>query len=88
MKFEFLWTDYCLFILLLVAMFGLFHGMKKAHIRLALKQIFKRRLATASLIVLLLFIVIGLLDSIHFKQAVMVNNQVHYSTHLHNYLSS
>ena len=82
MKFEFLWTDYCLFFLVLIAIVGFYRGFKQQIFRRACHQILRRRLATVSVIILSIFIAIGLLDSIHFKQATEVNGKTHYSTKL------
>ena len=86
MKFELLWTDYCLFFLVLVAAIGLYRGLKQQIFRRACHQILRRRLATVSLIILSIFIAIGLLDSIHFKQATEINGKTHYSTKLYSVL--
>lgn len=63
----FLWTDVLVFILVAMISVFVFYARRHEHLRAPWRQILYRRLAMSSLIILLAFVVIGLLDSIHFK---------------------
>lgn len=67
MSFEFLWTDKCFLILLVAGLFITLFSLRKQHIRLSFSIILHRPIALSAGIVLLLFLTIGVLDSIHFK---------------------
>ncbi|WP_126455942.1 ABC transporter permease [Sulfuriflexus mobilis] len=62
-----LWTDVLIYIL--VAAIGIFvvYARRHEHLRAPWRQVLYRRLAMSALIILMAFVVIGLLDSIHFK---------------------
>ncbi|MEE9452215.1 MAG: ABC transporter permease [Gammaproteobacteria bacterium] len=64
-----LWTDALIYILILVAVIFLFWARNKAHLRNAWRQVISRRLVVVALVVLSVYIVIGLLDSVHFQRA-------------------
>lgn len=61
----FYWTDIALIGVLIVAIFFILLGLKKADSRQIVRRIFQRPLALISSIILLLFLCIGLLDSVH-----------------------
>lgn len=67
MTFEFLWTDKCLLVLLFLGFIIILASLRKQHIRLSYSVILHRPVAASAGIVLLLFLTIGVLDSIHFK---------------------
>ncbi|MBN9230151.1 MAG: peptide ABC transporter permease [Legionella sp. 40-6] len=61
----YLWTD-TLFLAILVIFFGfILWSLRKAHVRWRLVKIFRRPFAVSAFIVLLFFLTIGVLDSIH-----------------------
>ncbi len=62
-----LWTDALIYLLILVITILIFSLRKKEHFVRPLKQVANSRTAMASLVFLAFFIVIGLLDSVHFK---------------------
>ena len=62
-----LWTDALIYILILVIAILFFSLRGKEHFVRPWKKISHNRTAMASLVFLAFFIVIGLLDSIHFK---------------------
>ena len=71
-----LWTD-ALIYLLIVVMFGLsFYLCGKEHIKRPLQKIRRSNIGMVSLVVLLFFVLIGLLDSIHFKPADDKKNEI------------
>ena len=63
----FLWTDILIFILVATISFFVIYARRHEHLRAPWRQILYRRLAMSSLIILMAFVVIGLLDSVHFK---------------------
>lgn len=64
---EIYWTDALIYVLLVsFSLFG-FYARRKEHLRLAWRQVFSRRLAMASLVVLLAFVMVGILDSVHLR---------------------
>jgi len=65
-----LWTDWLIYALLVVIAIFVNHARQHEHLRAPWRLILRRRLAMASCIILLAFATIGLLDSIHFRQAV------------------
>ena len=64
-----LWTDGLIFFLL-ISIAGLWFSLRgKEHLKRPLRTIANSSVGMVSLVVLLFFVVIGLLDSLHFKQA-------------------
>lgn len=63
----FLWTDLLILILLLTSLGFAVYFRNKAHLQRPLKKISASPVGMVSLVVLLFFLAIGLLDSIHFK---------------------
>ncbi|KTD06749.1 ABC transporter permease [Legionella jamestowniensis] len=62
---EFLWTDKCFLAVLLVSLVITLFSLRKQHIRVAFARIGKKPLAMSAGVVLLFFLTIGILDSIH-----------------------
>ena len=69
-----LWTDAMIFLLLAMAIAGAWWIMQRPHLLLPWKRLFKNRLGMVSLLVLSLFVVIGLLDSLHYRVALPENS--------------
>jgi len=69
-----LWTDWLIYGLLLVILLFINHARKHEHLRAPWRLIIRRRLAMSSCIILLSFALIGLLDSVHFRQAVDIRD--------------
>lgn len=67
MTFEFLWTDKCFLIVLILGMFTILLSLRKQHIQRSFLIILRRPIAVSAGIILLAFITIAVLDSIHFK---------------------
>ncbi|MGB3942669.1 MAG: ABC transporter permease [Candidatus Manganitrophaceae bacterium] len=64
----FLWTDLLIYLLVAtVAAFG-FYSSRRAYLRDPWTQIVRRPIAMAALVILLVYIGIGLIDSFHFKR--------------------
>ena len=67
MKINLLLTDKCFLIVLLLTLVLLLRGLRKEHIRRALQAIFKKPVPMCSAIILLFFLIIGVIDSIHVR---------------------
>ncbi len=77
-----LWTDALLFLLLLAIVFAVFYARGKEHLAAPWRQVMRSRMGVASMLVLLIYVCIGLLDSIHYRQALPNQDNVgeqHYS---------
>ena len=71
-----LWTDALIYVLISV-MLGLgFYLRGKEHIKRPLQQIGRSNIGMVSLVVLLFFVLVGLLDSVHFKPADDKKNEI------------
>lgn len=71
-----LWTDALIFILILVMLGLAFYLRGKEHIKRPLQKISRSKVGMVSLTVLIAFILIGLLDSVHFKPADDKGNEI------------
>lgn len=67
MTLQLLWTDQCLWLLLLLALFYLIRGLQKEQVRQACTSLLANPLAIGSGLVLCVFLLIGLADSIHYR---------------------
>jgi peptide/nickel transport system permease protein len=79
-----LWTDALLYVLLAVLVLTVWRVRRREHLRAPWRQVARGRMGMCALIVLLPYVVIGLLDSIHFREPLpFVHGQlggVQYST--------
>ncbi|KTD18896.1 ABC transporter permease [Legionella jordanis] len=66
---ELLWTDKCFLAVLLVSTGVILMSLRKKHIRLAFQRIMTKPVAVSAAVVLLFFLIIAVLDSIHLKSA-------------------
>ncbi len=64
---EMLLSDWLIYGLLIIAIIALFYIRRRPHLREPLRQLFQRGLAMTALVVLVFYVVIGLLDSVHFE---------------------
>ena len=62
-----LWTDALIFLLTAVVVVFVIYARRKPHLRAPWYRVFTGRIAAASVVVLLAFVVTGLLDSVHFR---------------------
>ena len=77
-----LWTDALVFLLTLVVVIFILHARRKPHLRAPWHRVFTGQIAAASVVVLLAFVLIGLLDSLHFRLPLKANGtdeQVHHA---------
>lgn len=66
---ELLWSDKCFLGVLIIGLIITLISLRKKHIRKAFQRIFHKPLAISAGIVLLFFLIIGVLDSIHIHQS-------------------
>jgi peptide/nickel transport system permease protein len=71
-----LWTDALIYILVFAVLGLVIYLRGKAHIMRPLQKIARNKVGMASLVVLLFFVQIGLLDSIHFKPTDTKSNEI------------
>jgi peptide/nickel transport system permease protein len=64
----FLATDVLIYVLLVVAVAFAFYTARHEHLRAPWRQVTRRPLAMAAAVVLVVYVVLGLLDSIHFRE--------------------
>lgn len=64
---ELLWTDQCFLTVLFFSFIFIFLSLRKEHFRRALLRIYHRPLAVCAGIIALFFLVIAVLDSLHFR---------------------
>ncbi|WP_028389197.1 ABC transporter permease [Legionella fairfieldensis] len=67
---EFLWTDRCLLGVLFISLALTLIGLRKKHIRRVFSQILHQPLAVSAGVILLFFLTIAILDSIHLSSSV------------------
>ena len=79
-----LWTDILIYCLLTVIVIAVVYIRKQVHLRAPWALVFKRKRGVISVMILLCYVAIGLLDSVHFRQALPnesgIETQQHYST--------
>ena len=79
----FLWTDILIYLLLSVVIYSVLYVRKHAHLIAPWKLVIKRKRGVISIMVLLCYVFVGLLDSIHFRLAIdgqQKSEQQHYET--------
>lgn len=82
-------TDALLYLLVLVGIVFAFWAKKREHIRVPWQHVCQNRIAVASMTILGFFLVIALLDSVHFQTAlpsIEKNHQVQYGATVHSVL--
>jgi peptide/nickel transport system permease protein len=81
-QFVFLWTDVLIYLLIALVIVGILYIRKQAHLITPWKSVFQRKRGVISVIILLCYITVGLLDSVHFRQALPMKNssEQHYSS--------
>ncbi|BAZ93983.1 peptide ABC transporter permease [Thiohalobacter sp. COW1] len=82
MKPVILWTDALIWLLVAVIVFTGLYMRRKPHLREPWQRVIRSRMGMSALVVLLAFVLIGLLDSLHFREALpdqAAGEEVHYS---------
>ncbi len=64
-----LWTDALLFFLVLTIVLAAFYARGKEHLTAPWRQVMCSRMGVASMLVLLVYVCIGLLDSMHYRKS-------------------
>lgn len=75
MRFALLWTDILIWILVLMIIVFALYSLSKPHLRAPWRIVSKNTMAMSSLLVLLFYVAIALLDSIHFVPAAKENDK-------------
>ena len=85
-------TDLLIYLLVCCAIFFIAYIRKQPHLSEPWKQVFKNKIAMSSAVVLSFFIIIGLMDSVHYRQADSassnIKEQASYSTEMLSLLDS
>lgn len=68
MKFVLLWTDALFFLLLVAAVAGAVWASRVEHLRQSWRHVGQSRVGMATAMLLLAFVVVGLLDSLHYRE--------------------
>ena len=77
-----LWTDRMIFVLVIAVSMFVIQARQKPHLRAPWRHVLQRRLAMSAAVLLSVYVVIGLTDSIHFREALPEQDgqaEVHYS---------
>lgn len=86
----YLWTDRLIFVLIAGALLLGAYVRRREHLRAPWREVFRRKLAMASLVVLAVYVTIGLLDSVHFRAPLpgveQGDGRVHYSVQVRSLL--
>src|SRR3990167_9360762 len=72
---EFLWTDILIYLLLVSVMVFTFYTLRHEHLRVPWRQVARRPMAMASLVVLSVYVIVGLLDSVHYRPLLETQKQ-------------
>ncbi len=78
-----LWTDWLIYSLLVAIVIYIVYTRSKPHLLAPWKKVLRNPIAMASSVVLLVYVGVGLLDSIHFREAILSQTNgktIHYST--------
>ena len=79
----FLWTDILIYLLLTVIIVAVLYIRKHTHLKAPWKSVLQHKRGVISLMILLCYVVVGLLDSVHFRLAIeneKASDDQHYAT--------
>ncbi|HDY84331.1 hypothetical protein LCGC14_0600240 [marine sediment metagenome] len=85
----FLWTDILIYLLLAVVVSAVLYIRRRPHLRAPWKSVLLRKRGVISLMILLCYVAVGLLDSVHFRTAIptqQTDETRHYSTEVNTLL--
>src|SRR5579871_1877891 len=74
LRLVFLPTDILIYILVAAIGFYIYWTIKHEHLRAPWRQVIKRRVGMSALVVLIAYVIVGLLDSVHFQIALQNQN--------------
>ncbi len=69
-----LWTDALIYLLVLAISFFVAYASGREHYRVQWRQVIQHKIGMVSLVFLLVYVVIGLIDSVHFRMPVVTEN--------------
>lgn len=69
---EVFWTDWLIYLLIVAVVAFMLYARRREHLRAPWRSVLRRRLAMASMVVLFAYVVLGLLDSVHFRERLPV----------------
>ncbi|MDO8596587.1 MAG: ABC transporter permease [Sulfuricaulis sp.] len=72
---EFLWTDLLIYLLLVSVIVFAFYTLRHEHLRVPWRQVSRRPMAMASLVVLSVYVAVGLMDSVHYRPLLETQKQ-------------
>ena len=72
---EFLWTDILIYLLLVSVMVFAFYTLRHEHLRVPWRQVARRPMAMASLVILSVYVAVGLMDSVHYRPLLETQKQ-------------
>ena len=72
---EFLWTDLLIYLLLVSVIVFAFYTLRHEHLRVPWRQVARRPMAMASLVILSVYVAIGLMDSVHYRPLLETQKQ-------------
>ncbi len=72
---EILWTDFLIFVLIGSILVFVIYTLHHEHLRVPWRQVARRPMAMASLVILLAYVVVGLMDSVHYRPLLEGQNQ-------------
>jgi len=81
-KYIVLWTDILIFVLIIAVSMFVIQARQKPHLRTPWRHVLQRRLAMSAAVLLSVYVLIGLLDSVHFREALPEQDgqtETHYS---------
>jgi len=81
-KYVILWTDIMVYVLVIAIALFVIQARYKEHLRAPWRHVLKRPLAMSAAVVLLFYVVVGMLDSVHFREALTQQDgqtETHYS---------
>jgi len=72
---EFLWTDRLIYMLVVSVIVFVFYTLRHEHLRVPWRQVSRRPMAMASLVVLSVYVGFGLMDSVHYRPLLETQKQ-------------
>lgn len=82
-RWVFLWTDVLIYVLIAAVIFFVIQAQHKEHLRAPWRHVARRPLAMSALVILCCYVAAGLLDSVHFRQALEPREGQEQQTEIH-----
>lgn len=64
-----LWTDALIYVLIVVVLVYIFKARRKEHLKAPWREVFRSPLGMGAMVILLAYVAVGLIDSVHFRLA-------------------